>query len=285
LLQKRLSFSAGALKSPQLLILSGIGDSQKLQNLSIPIVANISALGVGKNLNEHLQVQMSFRYNQAQIPPDPTVDQVIGQQINYCKYRTGLFSGRGQLTMQAFVSSTGNPSNPDIQVIPGGPAIRASQLAEVYDIRLQRSVTRGTLEVTSSNPLAAPTMDLSNILDEDIGKLVWGIEWVRNLTKFAPYNETLEQEISPGANITGDLLTQWVTRTLNGDFHYTSTCIMENSNVSNEAVVDSQLRVKGVSNLRVADISVLLLSGNGNIYASALMVGEKAADLILNSQS
>jgi len=146
-------------------------------------------------------------------------------------------------------------------------------------ITLQKVKSKGSVTLQSNQPLIPPRVTLveNTVLDsEDVDAFVWGIEFVRSLAKTSPFSDILEKETSP-AIYTPNELREWVINNVSGYNHYTGTCALG-------SVVDTSLRVKGVNNVRVADGSILLHSGNGNVHNSILTVASMASDIILGKR-
>jgi len=191
----------------------------------------------------------------------------LGQTPSY-------YASPGKIIFNAFVSSKGNISVPDIQ-------IRYHPKGE-FEIVLQRVKTKGSITLESRDPFAEPNIILNSPLDpDDLEAFVWGVEFVRSLIKSPPFSSIIEKEISPAiTNI--DELKKWINQTYTGWLHFTGTCPL---GTSPDSVVDTSLRVKSVSNVRVADASVLPHSGNGNIHNTVLATALRASDIILGKQT
>jgi len=175
-----------------------------------------------------------------------------------------------------YVSSRDDPNNPDIQITYSPDDQHIS-----FGFALQWSHTTGYVRLASKNPNIPADVQLHDPLDpRDIDSLVWAINFARGLARVPPFSEIIDQEMSPGTNLTEQEIRAWIIQHVFGYNHYTGTCALGDATFPN-AVVNTSLFVKNVQNLRVADASVLLHSGNGNIQNSVLAVGEIASDLIL----
>jgi len=171
-----------------------------------------------------------------------------------------------------FVSSSGNISNPNVQVD------YAFDNTASFGITLSGSFTKGTVEIESNDPFTPQKVVLHDPLDDrDVDTLIWAVDFIRKFVKTPPFSNMIDTEIAPG-NLSPSQLRQWIFDHCNGGNHHTGTCRLGDDNAS---VVDASLRVRNVNNLRIGDGSVLLNSGTGNPQMSIMAVGEMAADLIL----
>ncbi|WP_439558772.1 GMC family oxidoreductase [Dyadobacter sp.] len=257
LAEKEIIISSGALASPKLLLLSGIGPAAELEKLQIPVIADLP--GVGKNLQDHLQLPMIFR---SKIPM-PNTTLLTGNAIFLCTKEEG-----GQVDLQ--INFTPSLPQPLAPLLPdfGGPIC-------IFLPILVQAESRGEVTLRSSNIRDAAVVN-PNYLREpaDVQVLLKAIEIVRKIagtSKFKPLNggEMVPGDADPESYIRNQCSTLW---------HPAGTCKIGNDEM---AVVDPQLRVRGVQNLRVADASVMPTVTSGNTVAACFMIGEKAADMIL----
>ncbi len=141
--------------------------------------------------------------------------------------------------------------------------------------------SRGTLRLASSDPTAAPLIDPQYLADAaDLEVLAEGSEMVREIMAGAAFGGAVKEEIHPGANLQGTDLREAILNRATSVYHGVGTCRM---GVDELSVVDPQLKVRGIDGLRVADASIMPSITGGNTNAPAIMIGEKAADLLLNS--
>lgn len=253
--------SAGAFDSPQLLLLSGIGDARHLREKGIPVVADLP--GVGQNLQDHLNV---------------SVAQEATQEVNAAITSNGSEAG-------LFFHSEGNlEAAPDSQFF-FGPGI---YVPSGYDgpnrgftgvVSLTQFQNIGSVSLRSSDPKDTPVIRMNYLQSEaDMRKLVAGIRLMRQLFQRRAFDEFRGQEIAPGADVQSDAaLEAFIRKTCGTGNHPAGTCKMGTDPM---AVVDPELRVYGVQGLRVADASIMPTLVRGNINAPVIMIGEKAADLI-----
>jgi choline dehydrogenase len=276
--------AAGAIQSPQLLQLSGVGPGALLQELGIPVVADVA--GVGENLQDHLQIRAIYKVSK----PITTNDDL---RTLFGRMRIGLqwlFSRTGPLAVGInqgglFTRLMSEATTPDIQyhfatvsadVAGGAPHPWSGCTFSVCQLRPE---SRGTVRITSPDPLQAPSMRpnyLSAALDRRYA--IASLKFTRRLaaTKaLAPY---LTEEYRPGAAAASDEdLLEFARQHAQTIFHPSGTCKM---GVDADAVVDPRLRVRGVQGVRVVDCSIMPTIVSGNTHAPVVMIAEKASDLI-----
>jgi len=282
--EREVVLAAGAIGSPQLLLLSGIGDGDDLKRVGIGVRHELP--GVGRNLHDHLQVciQQACR-------------QPVTLQPTRSRARRLLVAGRWLLTHEgwgatnhfeatAFVRSSDNVGWPDIQFhfLPRAlPQADGSNEPSVHSFQVhagpQRSKARGRLTLRSDRPDDHPLIDPAYMSHPD--------DWVEMRTAVRIAREVLAQaafvplrgeEIAPGPAVRTDAeLDAYIRATANTGYHPCGTCKMGSDA---EAVVDGRLRVHGLEGLRVADSSIIPAITTGNLNAPSIMIGEKAADLM-----
>ena len=280
---------SGGIRSPQLLELSGIGQGQILEKHGIKVVQHLS--GVGENLQDHLMVRVCFEctepvtiYDLLQSPTRMTIE-----LAKYLFFRKGMFS-IPSFSALAFVCSEFGLPIPDLRIQLGLTSGKRRLSGEVrtgldpfsgfhlggYSIYPR---SRGSLHIRSRNPNETPAI-VANYLSDSIdrAKSVRVIKLLRQISAHPPLNQLIRREVRPGAEIIDDSsLLEYVRDHGETCWHPCGTCKMGDDNM---AVVDTRLRVHGVTGLRVADASVMpfLVSSNTNI--PTIMIGERAADLI-----
>ncbi|WP_440997866.1 GMC family oxidoreductase [Arhodomonas sp. SL1] len=277
--------ASGAINSPQILELSGIGDPAVLGEHGIPV--NHALPGVGGNLQDHLQARLILRCTRAITTNDDLHSFARRMRIGL-RY---LLRRRGPLAVginQAggFARSDPELHRPDIQFhfgtlssdVPGSPVHRFPGFT-VSTCQL-RPTSSGSVHLRTNDPAQYPSIRPNYLAtDEDCRVMVNGVKLARRLVAAASLRPYIAAEYSPGPDAqSDDALLEFVRRDATTIFHPAGTCRMGNDGV---AVVDPRLRVHGIEGLRVADCSVMpkLISGNTN--AAAIMIGEKAADMIL----
>ena len=294
--RREVILSGGAINSPQLLMLSGIGDPEQLLAHGIAVVA--AAPEVGRNLHDHLGVYLAHDC------PQPVT---LKNQLRYDKaalaIAQALLFGKGPATAVpinacAFLRTRPELEIPDVQItlIPGltgpwrparadglvterpwQPPDREGFVVNVYQLRPE---SRGTLTLRSADPFAKPVIRANYLATPtDRRTLRDGLRLVRAIIAQKPFDPFRGPEIQPGATVTDDAaLDRWVAAHSNTAYHPVGTCRMGGDERS---VVDPELNVRGVRGLRVADASVMPTVVGGNTNAAAIMIGEKAADLVL----
>lgn len=249
--------SAGALASPRLLMLSGIGPADHLGAHGIPVRVDLP--GVGSNLQDHLQMPVVYgsRLNIA-----PTT--VLCGNILFAKTREGMSAAAPNL--QIIFTPT----------IPGPlrPLLKFDREVFLFICILVRPFSRGQVRLASADPMAMPIVDPNYLQCEaDVQTLTGGIDLARRLAKTAAFAPVTDGEIAPG----GAKAEDYVRSASSTIWHPAGTCRIGRDAM---AVVDPQLRVYGVEGLRVADASVMPNVTAGNTNGPAAMIGEKAATLI-----
>lgn len=286
--RKEVILAAGAIQSPQLLLLSGIGPAAQLQAHGIKQVAERP--GVGQNLQDHLDIFVSaWAKNRLAISYHPTrlLRNLMGLW-QYLKNRRGEFTSNLAET-GGFIKSSKDQPLPDIQwhFLPTMNTKHASRLwlafigygFSVMSYGL-RPKSRGRIGLQSADPLAAPLIDFNYAEHEaDLLILVEAIKQTRNVFAQPALAQHIKIEAEPGPEVqTDEQLLDWVREHAETAYHPVGTCKM---GVDNMAVVDPQCQVYGVESLRVVDASVMPSLIGGNTNAATTMIAERAADFIL----
>ena len=286
---KEVVLTAGALRSPQLLQVSGVGDAQHLGGLGIDVVANVP--GVGENLHDHPQVKVPFLLNQPISMAGVSLWQKAKIGLQWLLTKTGIGSWN-HFDANMFIRTLEELDEPDIQVqmIPIVADREGSGFSDRHGITflicLLAEQSRGSVKIKSADMSRMPLFDLGFLTNTaDFDSLKRGIHFVRRLAAARAWNGTIETEVRPGTDRTSDAeLEEYIRNEVETDFHYGGTCCMGNP-ADEHTVVDPQLRVKGVENLRVADASVMPVPMHGNTNHACIMIGAKAADIILGEGS
>jgi choline dehydrogenase len=254
--------AAGTIESPKLLLLSGIGPAGELARLGIDVAVDLP--GVGENLHDHLLSPVVCSSSRPMPPAVP---------------------GTTPLHAHLFARSKGNLPAPDTQplvfnvpaYLPGmeGPPDGFTLMAGMI-----RPQSRGRLTLASADPDVAPVIDPAYLAEEaDADALQWSLEQVREIAHAGALADWLGAELYPGQRVTSrDDVRDYVRDTAITYHHQAGTCRM---GVDELAVVDPQLRVRGVDGLRVADASVMPTVTAGNTHAPTTMIGERAAELVV----
>jgi choline dehydrogenase len=281
--------SAGSFNSPQLLMLSGVGDAEELKQHGIPLKKHLP--GVGKNLQDHLFLPVS---SLATIPLANNelspLRQLIGL-LNYGLFKKGPFT-LGPLEAVAFTKITESPDPVDFQFHFSPIHLGNDYKGDLYDINtfprtsgytilptLLKPKSRGYVALRSANPAEAPLIQPNFLSEEaDLNTLLAGTKQAIELMEaraFAPYRQEI---IVPPDRNSDEALILHIKKILETVYHPVGTCKMGQDE---EAVVDAQLRVHGIEGLRVIDASIMPRIIAGNTNATSIMIGEKGADLIL----
>ncbi len=273
----------GAINSPQLLQLSGIGPADHLKALDIPIIRDLP--GVGQNLQDHLIVSVTYRCKQ------PVSLASVKKPSNLLYY---FLSRKGKLSSNlaeagGFIRSNGASDRPDLQFhfVPLFFLQHGLKLPSGHGFTIAPTLihpqSRGHISLNSNNPFDAPQINPNYFSDEtDLETLVAGVKWAKqiaNAAAFVPYRGP-EMFASSQAQSDDDIR-QFVRETAETVYHPVGTCKM---GVDPMAVVDPQLRVHGIDGLRVVDASIMPKIIGGNTNAPTVMIAEKAADLIKNGK-
>lgn len=286
--RKEVILSGGAYASPQLLMLSGIGPADHLREHYIEPV--VDAPGVGRNLSEHPLVYMSFAARR------PTtflsalrLDRAARSVLRWALAGKGPFAS--QITSGVLMLRT-RPEleRPDIQLVFLPVRLdaklwhpfsrnRQSHVLSVMVMQLHPE-SRGSVRLASADPFAKPVVDLNLLATPgDFADIRGGIGATRRIFAAGPLAEMVRIELSPGPDRADDAaLDGFIRDNLKITQHPCGTCRMGEDA---EAVVDSELRVRGVKGLRVVDASIMPTVPGANINAAVIMVAEKAADMIL----
>jgi choline dehydrogenase len=277
----------GAINSPQILQLSGIGNARELERLGIEVVCDVP--GVGENLQDHLEVYVQYACKQ----PVSMAPYLRWRYRPWIGYRwlffragpgaTNHFEGGG------FVRSNSDVDRPNVMfhflpvaVRYDGSAPAASHGYQVH-IGPMFSDARGTVKIKSTDPRAHPALRFNYLsTDQDRREWVETIAVARHILTQPAMDPFNAGELSPGTRVeTDEQVLDWVARDAETALHPSCTCKMGTDDMS---VVDPKsMKVRGLDGVRVVDASVMPYVPNGNIYAPVMMVAEKAADLILGN--
>jgi choline dehydrogenase len=277
----------GAINSPQLLQLSGVGSPQLLAGLGIGVIADLP--GVGENLQDHLEVYVQYA-SSLPVSVAPALKwrnrPMVGARWLFGRTGPGAtnhFEGGG------FARSNDEVGYPNLMFHFLPIAIRYDGSSPAgghgYQVHIgpMYSDSRGTVKITSADPRVHPALRF-NYLSTPTDRQEWAeaiaiARDILNQPAFAPYNAG---ELSPGPGVsTEEQVLDWVRRDAETALHPSCTCKM---GTGPDAVVDpASMRVHGLAGLRVVDASVMPYVTNGNIYAPVMMTAEKAADLILGN--
>ncbi|MBW0106472.1 choline dehydrogenase [Pseudonocardia sp. KRD291] len=280
--------SGGAINTPQILQLSGLGDSALLESLRIPVTAHLP--GVGQNLQDHLAVHMQHAcaapVSEAATKSKRNWPRIVSQSLL-------LGSGPGAhnpLQAGGFARSRADEPSPDLMFMFAPIAMASEENAlgprdHGYQVHVgvMRSAARGSVTIGSTDPHRYPAIRFNYLsAPEDRRRWLAAVRGARELcaqAAFAPYDAG---EVLPGPEVeTDDQVMEWVQRTAQTGLHPACSARM---GLDDGAVVDPRdLRVHGVEGLRVVDASVMPTITNANTYAPVMMIAERAADMILGN--
>ena len=283
--KREVILSAGTLQSPQLLQLSGIGPADLLRRHGIEVVHELA--GVGRNLQDHLQFRLMFRVSKP-ITTNDDLRTLAGQARIGLQW---LIKGTGPLGIGInqgglFTKIIPGSRTPDIQFHfgtlsadqAGGKPHRWSGCT--FSVCQLRPESRGTVEIASADPMQAPSIR-PNYLTAEKDRLcaVESIKYARRLAATAALKPYILDEYRPGNGVRSDSEILAFAREYGATiFHPASTCRM---GADSMAVTDARLRVHGIAGLRVVDCSIMPTLISGNTHAPAVMIAEKASDMIL----
>eukprot|EP00456_Euglypha_rotunda_P012339 TRINITY_DN13480_c0_g1_i19.p2 TRINITY_DN13480_c0_g1~~TRINITY_DN13480_c0_g1_i19.p2 ORF type:complete len:474 (+),score=84.23 TRINITY_DN13480_c0_g1_i19:82-1503(+) len=279
---------AGAFNSPQILMLSGIGPRKELERHGIAVRHALE--GVGQNLQDHIDVFLRARSKtRVGISMHPSfILRGLWAVIQYLFARRGILTSNGA-EAGGFIKSNSDEPIPDLQLhftpmlySDHGRDLKAAMAGYGYAVMIYglRPLSRGHVGLKSSNPLDAPLIDPNYFsAQQDVDLLVQGIRRARDIFQRSPLAGHQAMELSPGNDLQSDeALAEWVRKNAESAYHPVGTCKMGNDPL---AVVDSRLKVHGVSCLRVVDASIMPTLVGGNTNQPATMIGEKGAEMIL----
>jgi len=290
---KEIILSAGSFQSPQILMLSGIGDSKELKKIGVNCKHNL--VGVGKNLQDHVFYPICAKTNTNQgINHYISPFNQIKAGLNYFLKNKGVFC-TGPLEGLAFFDIDQKNDKVNFQLHFSPISIRNTYGYDAYDIydyprddgftilpTLLHPKSRGKVSLSSSNPKDPPKIQ-PNFLSEqdDIDNLVKGGELVFKLMNEKHLFKHIKSFGLPLERKSKDALVEHIKKTLETVYHPVGTCKMGNDKMS---VVDSSLIVHGIKNLRVVDASIMPKIISGNTNACVYMIAEKASQMILNDK-
>ncbi len=283
--------AGGAVNSPQLLQLSGIGPATLLREHGIEVKSDIA--GVGENLQDHYVIATTYRLKAGTISVNELTrgGRFVGETLKY------IFQRKGLLTLSAahiavFCKSRPELAGPDIQfhILPA--TMDTEKLLAEQTMVLEglpgltiapcqvRPESRGSIRITSADPTAHPAIApnyLSDPIDQQV--VVASLKWGRKFAAQPALAKWIDHELLPGADIQSDEeLLAFARMAGTTIYHPVGTCAMGSGP---NAVVDAELRVRGVEGLRVVDASIMPRLVSGNTNAPTIMIAEKASDMIL----
>lgn len=282
--RREVILAAGAYQSPQLLMLSGIGPAEHLATHGIRAIAD---LPVGDNLHDHVFLPFTHKYAEAE---HIGTAGYFGKSLVKHALRRPVWTGSTLFESTAFVKTSYAGRHPDMQILnlawaypsPNQDEKKRHEVDPWPALTIMPTLinprSRGTIRLRSADPLAAPLIDPNYFAEPDDAKvLLEGCAMAREIMAHRAIGGRAE-EVHPGLTFQGDELAEEIKNRITTVYHPVGSCRMGNDE---RAVVDPHLRVRGIEGLRVADASIMPAITSGNTNAPAIMIGEKAADLVL----
>lgn len=277
---KEVILSGGAINSPQLLMLSGIGPSEQLRELGIEVVHHLP--GVGQNLQDHMMAPVAHHTDrEISLTAASSEEQAAKFQNDQMGMLTSNVGEAG-----GFVTLFDDSPAPELQFhfAPGWFILHGAGNPSGHGLTLAPTLVGtksvGSMWLRSADPFEKPALDPAYLEDErDMEVLLEGIRIARQILGSGALDEFRGDEYLPGAALNGDEeLREHIRNFATGIYHPVGTCKMGSDD---EAVVDDGLRVRGIERLRVADASIMPTIINANTNAPSIMIGEKCSDLVL----
>ena len=282
--------AAGALASPQLLLLSGIGPAEDLRRFDIPVLAELP--GVGRNLHDHAGSPLVLEGNSRGYGyfRQDRGWRLAWNLLEYALFRRGRLTTVGGEATSFHATSEGSTPSVQIYCVPmiAYANTGADSIPEVDGIKLHvtllRPHSRGKVSLRSANPADLPVVDPDYLADgRDLQNLVEGMRMARELAATPPLREALKGELLPGAAATGtDAIADYIRSTVRTDWHPVGTCRMGRRD-DPLSVVGETLEVRGVDGLRVIDASVMPNIVSANTNAPTMALADRALSLMLSS--
>jgi choline dehydrogenase len=289
--RKEIVISAGAIQSPQILLLSGIGDGAYLKTFGIDVKHQLR--GVGLNLIDHVWSGVTAWVN---VPTNNDVLKPMNKVLalfQHLLFKKGAL-GNSPLTANAFLASNKGLIRPDLQFHFAPSGVKEDYSTDIYDVStypkksgvgilviLIRPESRGYVGLKSADPLDAPLIQ-PNVLSDvrDLEVLKKGILKAKEVLEAKAFQKYLQGNVYFPKRFDNENLEEHIKKSLETLYHPVGTCKMGQDNM---AVVDSKLKVHGLEGLRIADASIMPTIISGNTNAASIMIGEKAASMILES--
>ena len=251
--------AGGAIESPKLLLLSGIGNPDHLREFDLPVTAAVP--GVGENFHNHVLTGLMAEVSQELPPPE----QNLSESALFLASQPGLPAPDLQIAFVhvPFDVIVGQSHPNTVSILPG----------------VVRPVSRGWIRLADRDPLAAPAINPNYLGDRwDLERMVQGVKIAREIFGTSAFKPWYKQELQPGpGTVSDDELRTFVKQKSESYHHQAGSCRM---GVDDLAVVDPELRVHGVRNLRVVDASVMPAVPSGNCHTAIVMIAERASDFI-----
>ena len=274
--------SGGAVNSPRLLLLSGIGPADELRALGIPIVHDLP--GVGKNFQDHMDVYLTAETAPVSYNGEDRWDKAARHGIQYLLYKTGPVTAC-VAEAGAFLCSSAGVRSPDIQIhcLPAYVVDHGRMRIKGHGVTINtcnlRPKSIGSVTLRSADPQAEPAIDPAFLQDPYDWKIsMEAFERGREILSAPAFKDLIKRERMPGAKVnTPEGIRSYIKQWSKTDYHPVGSCKMGSDPL---AVVDTQLRVHGLDGLRVIDASIMPKLISGNTSAPSVMIGEKGAAIM-----
>src|SRR5215211_1587521 len=281
---RELILSSGAINSPRLMLLSGIGPGDELRQLGIPVVHDLP--GVGKNLQDHMDVYLTASTAAVSYNASDRPDKALLAGLQYITTKTGPVTA---CVCEAgmFVRSTPDLPTPDIQMhaLPAYVIDHGRMRVRGHGMTINTCHLRprsiGEVTLRTANPDDPPAIDPAFLTDPyDWEKSLEGFRWGREMMRSKAYQPFVLKEFLPPADVeTDSAIREYVKQWAKTDYHPVGSCKMGDDDL---AVVDQELKVRGMEGLRVIDASIMPKLISGNTMATSTMIGEKGVHHVLH---
>ena len=288
--KKEVLLSAGAIGSPQIMMLSGLGPKKHLQEHGIKVIKELS--GVGNNLNDHPDFVLKYKCKKpvSLWPKTKLIPRTLAG-IQWFIKKTGICA-TNHFDVIGCVRSSSEVVYPDIQLCVSPVAVDDQTWKPIQEhafqihIGLMRAFSRGNIRLNSADPFDTPKITVNYLKDErDRKVLLKGVDIVRKLVKTDSFNKICGKELFPGEELTtSDQINEQINNHAYSQWHLSGTAAM-GSKINNDAVVDVEGKVFGIANLRVIDASIMPIVTNGNTNCPTIMLAEKLSDTILQKNN
>ena len=279
--------SAGGIASPQILELSGIGNPEILSRYGIEIRHEL--LAIGENFRDHLLPRIKWELNSTEVSYNTRAQGIglVGQVLKYFAMGTGFLSLPSS-SLGAWLKTRPELETPDIQMQFLPYSVESAEKRKLHSFPGMtiaafqlRPESLGSVHIRSSNPYEHPAIRFNFLKDPiDVRTNIDAVKMMRAIVDAKPMDPYRKNEFHPGASVsTDDEIEKFLREECETGYHPMGTCRMGSGP---NTVVDDQLKVHGLEGLRVADASIFPTMPSGNTNAPSIMVGEKAADLIMN---
>lgn len=275
--RKEIILCAGAVDTPRLMLHSGLGPRSQLEGLGIPVVKDIP--GVGENLLDHPETIIMWELNTPVPPNQTTMDSDAGVFIRREPTNAAGSDGdAADIMMHCYqIPFTLNTERLGYRQIPDGYAFCMTP-------NIPRPRSRGRIYLTSADPAVKPALDFRYFTDPegyDAATFVAGIKAARKVAEQSPFKEWLKEEVAPGPKVqTDEQISEYARRAAHTVYHPAGTTKMGDVTKDEAAVVDHELKVRGIKKLRIADAGVFPEMPSINPMLTVLAIGERAAELI-----